>query len=825
MDLDLIVKRIEAKLETGVILFTGAGISKDCKDLQGNPLPLGNELAKEIWGLFGSLLRTEYDGSGLKETFGLAQRKKPKELAEFLNRRFTIDIKSVPDYYKRYIDFPWHKIYTLNIDNLFEVIERKYSPVIKINPISATLEKPTVNSYKTTDLIHLNGTTADAPNNVIFSIDDYATHQGIGHPYYQIFSNELNENMIIFIGSELDEEILWKHVNLRNLKSRDQRELRPESFLVTPSIKEAKRMLLEEKNITHIPMTASGFSDLILSKLENKFKDVSLRKKNRLLEIKKEVTVPLVQDLILKKEIPARRRHILLGFKPVWDDITNSRTILRSVENKIYSEIKEQIDHPQLEISTKNIFLLTGTAGDGKTTTLMRLAYHLSSDGISVGFLDPETNYFWNRLRNIVDSSDHLDVLIIDDVHVYQDKLINILNEVISLKKVCCIVISCRSNKVDTVLRFKNQLLVPLIEYNTEKLSDSEIEDLLFLLEKEDFLGVLKAMNFQQRFEILKSKQKLDRQLIVALIEATSGKDFKKWIKDEYSDLGGIKKKIYAILAIANNFDTKLSSNELALASQEPNLDFLNSINEMLQRGLIIKTPTGYFSVRHRVIAKNVYDQVIEDGNAHIYFESICRMSAIIAFDTKLTKNRRIKSLAKICLGHDRLLVITKKNINKINEVYDNLKELFSEEHHFWLQRAAVEIEIGELHFAQSHISTALSLAPDDPLILITKCHLDLKKEVQETYDDDSKARFLNTIEKLKDIIPSRAKVDPKPYHIIGSQSLNWANAKISIKEEKKKFLYSIKGIVEEGVREFPTDEMLRSLNEDIQKTILLTTT
>ncbi|UOG35611.1 hypothetical protein [Leptospira noguchii] len=131
------------------------------------------------------------------------------------------------------------------------------------------------------------------------------------------------------------------------------------------------------------------------------------------------------------------------------------------------------------------------------------------------------------------------------------------------------------------------------------------------------------------------------------------------------------------------------------------------------------------------------------------------------------------------------MLNVTNKDIDKINEVYDNLKDYYKEEHHYWLQRAVVEI--GELAYAYNHVATAHSLAPSDPLVLITMYHLDLKKELLETISDESQGKFMETIQKLKDLIDFRSDIDPKPYHILGYQSLQWANKKIPRREEKRK--------------------------------------
>ncbi|MCG6140660.1 SIR2 family protein [Leptospira mtsangambouensis] len=825
MEIDEIIRKIESKLESKIILFTGAGFSLDCQDVAGNKLPSGNQLAEEIWSLIESLIRQPYDGSALRETFGLAQRKKPKELQQFLQNRFSINHHTIPDYYKRYIEFPWTKAYTLNIDDIFDKLQIKFSPKIRVKTISATTLNESSASYINLPVYHLHGKLDDKIEDLIFSTDDYATHQGLGHPYYKIMASELNESMFIFIGSELDEEILWKHIVLRDLKTRNNRELRPESFLITPSLKEAKKQLLRERNITHIAMTAKEFSEKILSKIESKYNQIIYQKINQLTEIKKNINIPLVQDLIAKREDLTKRRHILLGFKPIWKDILDNKTIERDPEIALYNLIIKDIQEPLLEKEPAKIYLLTGTAGDGKSTSLMRLAVKLSKEGVIVGYLDPDSTFFWKHLKNTVEATDKLEVLIIDDVHVYKENFILYINEILELNKLSAILISCRSNRVDTIFRNKNQLNTKVLEYKTQRLADNEINNLLDLLEKEDMLGFLKAKPTSERFQIIKSKNQLDRQLIVTLIEATSGKDFKKYIKDEFSDLSDLNKLIYGQIAVANKFGAKLSSSEISIALDNSTLEFLNSVSEMVQRGLLIKSSGDFFTLRHRTIAYNVYERIVEEGNVHKYFENICRMSAVITYDKSLSKNKRLRNLVKICLGHDILISVTNKSLEKVNEFYDNLKEFFRNDHHYWLQRAAVEIEIGDLAFAQSHISNAIALSPDDPLVIITMHHIELKQELHQPFSIESKEKFSMAITQVKNLIESKSDIGPKPYHIIGFQTLSWVQRKSTTKDEKRELLYAIKSTVEDGVRIYPDDTMLKDLANDIQRTLLMLTT
>ena len=124
MNIDTIIRQISNKLESGIVLFTGAGFSKDAKDLNGNNLPLGPDLAKEIWSIpFPSDV---YDGSKLSDVYHAARRTQETKLIQYIKSRLTIDSFTLPSWYELYLNFPWEKIYTLNLDNLWKIAASKF---------------------------------------------------------------------------------------------------------------------------------------------------------------------------------------------------------------------------------------------------------------------------------------------------------------------------------------------------------------------------------------------------------------------------------------------------------------------------------------------------------------------------------------------------------------------------------------------------------------------------------------------------------------------------------------------------------------------------
>src|SRR5690348_15985960 len=81
----------------------------------------------------------------------------------------------------------------------------------------------------------------------------------------------MNGQAVVFVGTQLDEPPLWQHLELRGTRGRRLRELRPGSYLVSPTLPDARAAMLEEFNITWVQMDAEIFADEVLSSLTAEF--------------------------------------------------------------------------------------------------------------------------------------------------------------------------------------------------------------------------------------------------------------------------------------------------------------------------------------------------------------------------------------------------------------------------------------------------------------------------------------------------------------------------------------------------------------------------
>lgn len=129
-DLELLEYTLSKKFPTIVL---GAGFSLDVKNTHKDDLVTGSKLAEKLYEKLyvnsnedkavKNRLRAEQIKSDLKKLCTLIRSEgidRVEQRNEFLTDFFTIGYNLKDDYHKYFAEYPWQKIYTLNIDNYVE---------------------------------------------------------------------------------------------------------------------------------------------------------------------------------------------------------------------------------------------------------------------------------------------------------------------------------------------------------------------------------------------------------------------------------------------------------------------------------------------------------------------------------------------------------------------------------------------------------------------------------------------------------------------------------------------------------------------------------
>jgi hypothetical protein len=241
-----------------VVLVTGAGFSADATNVSGSTLPVGNQLAKSLWNF---LYETEYDDkTSLKTLYAAAQthRKGKAALRDFLFGELSV--KEYPQWYRAVCDWFWRRVYTFNADDLLErVFEDKSTPILDRIVAPATYKERDA-FLRSIQYIKLHG-SIDDERDLTFGPREYGTRAAArADIWYLHFVEDYSTLPTIFVGTELDEPLMWQYVELRGAQqTRGQKVRRPKCFLVSPTISKPNEEVLEQFNIVAIRATGQLF--------------------------------------------------------------------------------------------------------------------------------------------------------------------------------------------------------------------------------------------------------------------------------------------------------------------------------------------------------------------------------------------------------------------------------------------------------------------------------------------------------------------------------------------------------------------------------------
>jgi len=789
------------------ILFTGAGFSVGTRNVAGAPLPSLESLRGQLWTL--CFPGTAYEeGNSLQDLYEHAALRHRRELAELLQRQLTVDAESVAEWYSHIFSLPWQRIYTLNIDDLPTAASRKYELPRVIVPISAT--NPTkvgVRDFaEEVELVYLNGNLDDVPDHVTFSVTQYAERLARPDPWYIRFSADLLTNPVVFIGTRLDEPPMWQHVTMRHGPgSREMRELRQRSYLVTPTLDKARAALLAEFNVVWVPMTAEQFSERVLGQMG----EAANVGRNFL------ATKPTNdgQGQAVLKEVtelagnPSQQNEFLLGEEPVWADLQSGRAIAREVDEALQRTVHNATrDEPK-----PRAIVITGTAGSGKSTSLMRACLLLSGEGRRVGWVGRESDLTPGAIRSAMRSNDPPAMLAIDDADIYGTELSPLVRDVVLRKPHPLVLLGIRSGRVDHVLNPVVMEGIQTLEFPMPPLADSDISSLVRLLEREKRLGILTGRPRAEQEAAFRGQA--GRQLLVAMLQATSGRRFEEKAFEEFGELPGDSQVVYAITALASAYRFGLGKDEILIASGNRSNVALNCVEQLVKRHVITMRPDGQIWARHRVIAEIVRDQLAKRGQLTLPISGLALLAASKVTAT-LSRSARPWRMLRVFINHEFLLRHGGDEFAR--NLYGTLQEPLTWDYHFWLQRGSLEVEHGDLAMAEHYLNTARALAPEDPYVDNEYAYLLFRKAIDNPAAGEAADLVQEATDSLEYLITKIAT--PYPYHVLGTQGLAWARRGIPSSQERGRFLQKLTARLEEGCAKYPKALELKQILEAVKR-------
>lgn len=810
-----------------IVLFLGAGFSSEGTNIYGNPLPIGAELAQQLWDFmdFGEA----YDGSSLQDVYQafLESTKKKVDKEEFLNNTLLVD--TYPEEYLSILDIYWNRIYTTNVDDLIDDIFRKKKD-IKLRSISYPFDDPidVDQSLEFQQVIYLHGKLPCELDDLIFSTMQYAASVSIHQPLYDCFLRDYFTKPTIFIGTSLNEQLFWQYLEARQGRSRNIGEKRAKSFVIAPTISKAKSIILKKYNIVPITATTLDFLDWIEEKsnlIPNK-NDIlkvtfpslvhiinsksSKSYKNVLIEFSKSF-----HHITLKDRDPNYKSSYLLGAAPKWEDLFNNLDAPRRITSTIFNEVDKVFKNPN---SNLRVIGILGSAGSGKSTILKRLGIQLTQAGRRVFLTNsefiPKTDVITETLKIIEDKT----ALLFDNSEVTLGIIPKITKALENQKHPPIIIFAARtsdfgrvSGRFDPTVDFKD-FYVPHLER-------SEIIELIGILEDNNLPGKLRGMTPAQQIHEFEIRSR--KQILVAMREATSGKGFDEIILDEFKRITPKEAKLLGLCtALATDAGFRITKQEFVACGKEPIANILYYLGTNL-RDIVVTSGSNdeLLMIRHRRIAEHYVNKC---ASQELLKEAYLRILKSLATDIlgKKWYTRQFK-LYRNLINHRTILLRFGKRIANAREIYDELADYFSDDYHYWLQYGSLETEGGRLDFAENYLNQSESLNSQDYYVQTAKSNLYLKKGVNSEQFESAVQYRDQGNQLLIELIQNYGGDDAHCYHIYCHQNLNWINNWITDKTEKKKELEELIKVTKEAILSHPFNKWLESFEKSLERTYL----
>lgn len=705
---DSLIKPIE---QGRLILLLGAGASLTSIDQYGKTLLSSYGLAKILAHEAGLEFHDEDLQTVYSAVLDLLGSRRVYEILEELFRNCEPSQE-----YITIAKYCWRRIYTLNVDDAFDKALLKYSnQKVRIRHRNAPISDKD-QLYQTLDYIKLNGSSDRLYDGIIFSAKEYGAGSSRIPSWYEELSKDYFSNYFLFIGTQLNEPLFYHQIERIRLRQGDSEQL---NFVLTPTASQIQKASLRSRNLVHISGTLGDFTNWLKTRFPKPLRpiDIAINANPRLKSVfdtkgdsDEAYTERLLENITLveKKTLhviqdtqhDGKIRRFYKGYKPSWKDIFDEIPAELSYTREFYKAALDGIKK-----KNERLLILYGPAGAGKTTLLMQLAAKFHENKFPTYFIDEPPQKFIKTIEYLESIYDDRYCLIYNrladiekDIRFIFEK--NILNKGF-------LVCAERENS------WENRSKYRVSEFCTKPFRLSRIRegDANVILNKLKHYGPwtrLAQMNARDRkAELIRNAKK---QLLIGLLETTSGQGFKDIIEYDYLRVAQDEgcKYFLLIVGLATVNRINIDSSYVARALNYCNID--RSIEDLTKSlsGIVYET-RGLLFARHPVYMDYIFTDIVDNHSLSIAHNSL--LYSLSGLGSELRGiNKRENILYKNLVNHKFLMNIYNHDEGMIKELYQNIEKLFERSGIYWLQAGRAYRELGNHLEAYDNFINALSV-------------------------------------------------------------------------------------------------------------------
>jgi hypothetical protein len=282
------------------------------------------------------------------------------------------------------------------------------------------------------------------------------------------------------------------------------------------------------------------------------------------------------------------------------------------VERKVSLDLLHQAVFDEVSTTRAQLCVLKGPAGSGKTIALKRVAWEAAALDQIVFWLEPTGNLNRDAIFELYDLIGKRLFVFVDRVSLHMDAVDALLKAATQRSIPVTVVAAERDGEWTAYCGHLQSTWKPTDLHTSMRLTTGEIELLLDLLERHDSLGLLKGKPRTeqiQTFTIL-----ADRQILVALHEATRGKKFEDIIFEEFNDVvPEIARQLYLDICTLNQFSVPVRAGTISRISgihfEDYEREFLGPLENVVLTARDPTTGDYQYKARHSRVAQFVFER------------------------------------------------------------------------------------------------------------------------------------------------------------------------------------------------------------------------
>ena len=719
---------IDAIKDQRAILFLGSGASRDAQHPKGDAMPLGDKLRDLICdNFFAGALKakplTAVAAMAANEAGLLPFQKYIHDLFEPFQPA---------DFHRLIPQFRWKAIATTNFDL---IVERAYAAV----PNSL---QNLVKTVKDGDLFdrRMSGTTqpvgfyklhgcidsyTDEAIPLILSNEQYASYEQYRRRFYDRFRDLGYEYHVIFAGYGINDP----HIQ-RLLFDLTAPEIgRPMYYHISPGVDPIEARYWAKHRITCVDASFADFlqsADHAIPTLARQIQadigggELSIRKHYRVAAASESSGLQSYLDTDVTHvhagmaALPQNPVEFYRGFDRGWGCILQNLDAKRTFSDSVLIDavlVTEDAERPS------ELYMLKGPAGNGKSVSLKRIAWEaavnydqlvLYSNSPAGLRIDPREEIY--RLTG------KRALLFVDRVALVRAEMRELLQASRSRSVPLSIIGAERNNEWNIYCEFLERYLRQ--EFPVRYLSETEIGELIALLERHNALGVLKDKDPVDR--VYAFTKTAERQLLVALHEATLGVPFEEIVLDEYRRIEPpAAQRLYLEICALHQFGAPVRAGLISRASGITFEQFGRELISPLENVVLVlddkHTGDVFYRSRHEHVASLVFNQALPKPEEK--FDLLVGLLAAINVDYSSDR----ETFSRLIKGRGITELFPNVELGRL--FYDRVEQADPGHAFVFHQRAVFEMnhDGGSLALAEAAAQRAFNLNPNSHSIQHTQ--------------------------------------------------------------------------------------------------------